>query len=309
MNLEQLIKTDLNLLVTFQLLMEERSVSRAASRMHVTQPAVSKTLKRLRELFEDPLFTKTTQGLAPTAKASYLHQQLPDILNRVNQFLNIGPFDPRQYQGSIHVASSDFVALYVPRLLEKLHTEAPGLKLRISAVSVDFLNKLNDGSIDFVLHPSTPTQNESIISNHVTSANRKCVISERHPLADQSELSLENYLNYPHIRHISNFPHKDFAVVDTKLAKLGRKRNIILETEFLDIALRCAESTNAFITGPDTFIRSSHAQQSFRVLKLPSEITNSEIPLHIYYHSRIESSAAHLWIRDKIIAMLKEIFE
>ena len=95
----QLIRMDLNLLVVLQVLLEERNVTRAAERLSVSQPALSKTLQKLRESFDDELFTRTAHGLIPTPKAETLGASLPTALLTLGKLLEDDAFDPASYEG------------------------------------------------------------------------------------------------------------------------------------------------------------------------------------------------------------------
>ena len=96
----RLIRTDLNLLVVLQILLEEHNVTRAAERLSVSQPAMSRTLQRLRDTFEDELFTRTAHGLVPTPRAEELRRELPDLLESIEHVLGDADFSPDTYAGS-----------------------------------------------------------------------------------------------------------------------------------------------------------------------------------------------------------------
>ena len=109
----KLIRTDLNLLVALQILLEERNVTRAAERLSVSQPALSKTLQKLRDSFEDELFTRTSHGLVPTPRAEELGRELPGLMESIEQVLGDAAFSPDTYGGS-------FKLLMPPILCESL---------------------------------------------------------------------------------------------------------------------------------------------------------------------------------------------
>ena len=101
MNVGKLAKVDLNLLVALHVLIEERSVSKAAARLHVTQPAMSKTLNRLRETFDDPLFARSKRGIQPTPRAEALANELIHVLLDIEGLLDAGEFSPQAFRGEI----------------------------------------------------------------------------------------------------------------------------------------------------------------------------------------------------------------
>lgn len=305
MNLEKLVKSDLNLLVIFQILMEERSVSKAAQRMHLTQPAVSKTLKRLRDQFNDPLFTRTSHGLAPSAKALALYQQLPNILSEVDRFLNVDPFNPLEYRGAVKVACSDLFSFYLPHLVDTLLKQAPAIKLESAVIPGSFMNQLNDGSLDFALHPPVSALRGGIVSTPVVQGKISCVVRKDHPLATQSRLSLDDYLQYPSVRPvIPNYPQRGSGQVDAVLAALGERRSIIFETPFLSAALKTVQMTDAILTFSDARNTADYSSYEFVMISAPREIEASSPTLNLYHHERIEYSAVHQWFREKIIDVI-----
>jgi DNA-binding transcriptional LysR family regulator len=106
MTATSLSNIDLNLLISLQVLLEERNVSRAAESLHITQPAMSKTLSRLRELFDDPLFTRSSHGMQPTPRAMELEGDLNAILGGISKLVSSPQFDPASATGEINLALS-----------------------------------------------------------------------------------------------------------------------------------------------------------------------------------------------------------
>jgi DNA-binding transcriptional LysR family regulator len=116
----QLIRMDLNLLVALQILLEERNLTRAAERLSVSQPALSKTLHKLRESFGDELFSLTPNGLIPTPKAEALGAGLPSALNALGKLLENKEFDPATYEGAFRIAISPlFAEVLLPGLMTR----------------------------------------------------------------------------------------------------------------------------------------------------------------------------------------------
>ena len=131
MNLNRLARIDLNLLVALHILLEECSVSRAADRLSITQPAMSKTLGRLRETFDDPLFVRSKRGIQPTPRALGLAGELKSLLGQVDGLLDAGEFTPAAFKGEITLAISEYVGFtLLPPLSARLQSSAPRLRLR-----------------------------------------------------------------------------------------------------------------------------------------------------------------------------------
>ena len=113
MDAKLLSRIDLNLLVALQRLLEEESVTRAAERLFITQPAMSKTLQRLRTTFNDPLFIRAGRGLSPTPRAVELKKQLPAVLSAITTMMLKEDFDPLVFEGEIFIMAAEFIAVQV----------------------------------------------------------------------------------------------------------------------------------------------------------------------------------------------------
>ena len=130
MNLQKLSRMDLNLLVSLQTLLEEKSVTRAAQRLYITQPAMSRVLQRLRQQLDDPLFTRSGNELVPTPRAQDLQRRLPTMLENILEMVARGEFDTASYEGEISIAVPEFFAIsLISQLTRMLSERAPGVVL------------------------------------------------------------------------------------------------------------------------------------------------------------------------------------
>ena len=149
----EILKNDLNLLISLHILLEERSVSRAAERLNITEPAMSKTLSRLRDMFEDPLFTRSSHGMQPTPRAEELATPLAELLKDIGQLVSGNEFDPYAYTGEITLALSEFIGVaLLPPLIHRLHQQAPRLTIRTITRVENQLEQLGRGNLDFAIH-------------------------------------------------------------------------------------------------------------------------------------------------------------
>ena len=152
MNLQKLSRLDLNLLVSLQALLEEKSVTRAATRLFISQPAMSRVLQRLRYQLDDPLFTRTGNELVPTPKARELQLKLPPLLDNILDIVTEDEFDPGTYTGEITIAIPEFVAVsLVSELTKIVAAEAPNIVLCVSNGFDSVGGELADGAIDFAI--------------------------------------------------------------------------------------------------------------------------------------------------------------
>lgn len=150
------MKIDLNLLRVFDVLMETRSVSRAAVRLGLTQSAVSHALARLREQVGDPLFTRSRAGLKPTGRASDMASVVQNALTQLHEAIAPSGFDPATTARLFTIAASAyFSATLLPIAVQRAREAAPGARFRILAPGVDLLSDLDSGTIDIALSSVT----------------------------------------------------------------------------------------------------------------------------------------------------------
>ena len=146
----KLIRTDLNLLVALQILLEERNVTRAAERLSVSQPALSKTLQKLRDSFEDELFTRTSHGLIPTPRAEELGRELPGLLETIEQVLGDADFSPDTYAGCFKLLMPPILCeSLLPSLMAELADIAPNVQIIMAEVPPNYQEQLKKGEADF----------------------------------------------------------------------------------------------------------------------------------------------------------------
>jgi DNA-binding transcriptional LysR family regulator len=133
MNLAQLARTDISLLVLFEVTYQERHLGRTAQKLGLTTSAISHGLNRLRRLLHDPLFMRTPRGVVPTARADDLAEPIADILTRVNTVIGSArPFDAKQSRRRFTIGAPDALsAIFLPSLLARIHAQAPGIDLAV----------------------------------------------------------------------------------------------------------------------------------------------------------------------------------
>ena len=199
MDVSKLAKVDLNLLVALHVLIEERSVSRAATRLHVTQPAMSKTLNRLRDTFDDPLFARSNRGIQPTPRAEALANELINVLSDIEGLLDAGEFSPQAFRGEIVIAISEYVGFtLLPSLTARLETRAPKLKLRTITRAEQQLDLLADGRLDFAIQLSRNSYPSEFRHHELASSPLAVFVRRDHPLTQQP-INEDNLRLFPQI--------------------------------------------------------------------------------------------------------------
>jgi DNA-binding transcriptional LysR family regulator len=198
---------DLNLLRIFDLLFEERSVSRAARRLNLTQSAVSHALARLREMMGDPLFIRGAGGLRPTARAEELAPQLREILVRIRTALSLPSFDPQSSTREFTIAAGAyFCRLLVPALVARARASAPGVTLRIVNVDQALLDELDQGTIDIGIgaFEQIPARIRQL---NLFNDTPVWVASRRHPLAG-TRPDMATLEALPSLSIVADYPYR-----------------------------------------------------------------------------------------------------
>ena len=199
MNLNRLARIDLNLLVALHILLEEGSVSRAADRLSITQPAMSKTLGRLRETFDDPLFVRSKRGIQPTPRALGLAGELKSLLAQVDGLLDAGEFTPAGYRGEITLAISEYVGFtLLPPLSARLQSSAPRLRLRTITRAERQLDQLASGELDFAIQIQREEYPPEYSVSPLAASPLAIFVRQDHPLVAQT-LTADLMRQYPQV--------------------------------------------------------------------------------------------------------------
>ena len=308
----KLIRTDLNLLVALQILLEERNVTRAAERLSVSQPALSKTLQKLRDSFEDALFTRTAHGLVPTPRAEELGRELPQLLETVERVLGDTDFSPDTYAGSFKLLMPPILCeSLLPRLMAELQEVAPNVQIIMAEVPPDYQEQLKKGEADFAAFVALETDRD-IHAEPITAIAPRCYMRKDHPLAGQ-EMTLQDFLNYPHLRlYLPGLTRENTSMVDDVLGQYGVHRTIILETTQFSSAVGVLTHTDALLVANAGFQEGGLYRERITGHDMPEELqrmirnTNSgnRGKMSLLRHTRTSRSAPHQWMRALLMKHL-----
>jgi DNA-binding transcriptional LysR family regulator len=311
MTINTLARVDLNLLVSLQVLLEELNVTRAAERLHVSQPAMSKTLLRLRLVFEDPLFTRSGRGLVPTPRALELKQALPQLLEGIGGLLIRSAFEPSVYQGHVRIVAPEFMAVQVmPQLAKVLGEEAPGLCMAVSNAEDDYISELESGATDFVLELEKPVPRGCLVTS-LGSFTPAVWMRKEHPLA-KVDFGLDDMLEYPFVQYYLLLGGRVEATMESRFDKLiartGRRRRKSMVTNQLMTALDALHSSDCLMLATmDDLKQESEFYQIVRK-PYPHDLEHdSAIPAALVQHERTANSPMHNWVKDKILDIISGI--
>ena len=299
---------DLNLLRVFDVVMEERNVTRAAHRLAITQPAVSNALRRLREATNEELFIPTSTGMLPTPHAEALWPAVRAALARLQQAFEPQPFDPREPgQASFTLAMADATAaLFVPVLAERFQRERTPVGLRIVPLtSRDPRALLEQGGADValgffpdlhVLPPLAEDDTGVIRSAPLYASEYRCVMRRDHALAAPEALSLDAYCAARHLR--VSFAGRARGFVDDALAGLGRQRQVGLTVNSFFTAALAVRQSDLLTVLPAGFVPASGLAEHLAVRRLPFTLPGIEVGQ--VWHARHELDPAQRWLRGEL---------
>ncbi|MBT5030746.1 MAG: LysR family transcriptional regulator [Proteobacteria bacterium] len=300
--MHQLSRIDLNLLVSLKFLLEERSVSKAAEKAFVTQPAMSKTLQRLRVLFEDELFTRSGKGLVPTPLAEDLEYPLNEILDKVDRLVYETDFDPSSVEARINIASTESIAsFYIPSLVLDLQKIAPRISLRTRNITDEHLENLRHGKLDFSIYVRE-TRNPEFLVHELSPIGPVCFMRRDHPLANVENMQPEEFFRYPQVQiYLPHITDRDVEL-DTWLKQHSIEQKTILVTSQLMAAMEVALRSDAIFLASALLKYKPLVAARFIAKELPRlpMYRNLDPALVLIQHKRTMSSPVHNWLREKI---------
>ena len=288
---------DLNLFVVFDAIYTEGNLTRAGEIIGITQPAVSNSLSRLRNLFDDPLFVRTAEGMVPTPVAQNIIGSVRQALGLIRSSVQESEiFDPSVSGKRFRISTNDLgQAILLPKIFRLLKTAAPQVAIDCYQVhrrdmSIELASGNLDLAIDVPLTPDPQIKQKPLDSNPYV-----CVVKKDNEFVDDT-LDLNTYLKLKHI-HISS-RRGGLGHVDLALGKMGKKRDIILRTQNHLVTPQMAATTNFAITVPLIFAEFLVRTVEVKYLELPFEVPHLES--FLYWHESTDKDQANIWIRDMI---------
>jgi len=300
---------DLNLLLAFEALMEERNVTRAARRIGLSQPAMSNALTRLRRTFEDPLLVRTPGAMTPTHAAQALIEPVRSALAQLRVALEKKPaFDPAASKRAFHVLTNDYAEIILlARLMGKLRKQSNGVSIRVHRPANVFqppsrtaLSDSYDLAIGFF--PDALSLDASVRSEVLFEEDNVCIASARHP-SIRGKLSIRQYATEGHVAVF--YKTEGPGVIDTILSQKGLTRRLAVQApHFASVPFLVAES-NLIATVPRRLALRLRDTLKFQVLPLP--VAMPPLRLSMLWHERMDADPAHVWLRKVFSETATEI--
>ena len=292
MNLKE---TDLNLFIAFDVIYTEKNLTKAGQVLGITQPAVSNALSRLRELFGDDLFIRTSKGMIPTPVANQIIKDVRSALSLIqNTISETEKFDPSIAEMTFKISigdSSEYRLL--PLLIKELAEIAPKIKVETYLTPrKDAPRELASGTIDFSIDP--PVHSDPHLRHEkIYEEDYVMIVRKDHPILNLKEITIEDYLKLSHI-HISN-RKTGLGHVDMALYRLGLSRDISLRAQHFLVAPYIVEQSDLAITTTKGFA----VDRNLAWRELPFEI--EPLILHLYWHEAKDSDPSTKWMKDLML--------
>ncbi|WP_319825362.1 LysR family transcriptional regulator [Thalassovita sp.] len=295
---------DLNLLRVLDALLDCGSTVAAARRLHMSQPAVSAALARLRQTLQNPLFVRQGRGLIPTDFALSLQPALRDVLTRTESFLS-GPdqFDPTTADVTFKISGMDFFSLLLmPRLADHLSRIAPLVRVQqVSLVPDDYIQSLESSGVDVALIPQT--EQPAWVDQKVVMQSRFTVIArDGNPRLRQAGLNAGDIIPldlFCDIGHILCSPDgKLKGLGDVALARQGRQRRVVMTLPVFSGVCNAVAASDLIALLPNALARHVAPQLGLVLYRAP--VTLPAVTLSMVWHRRHSHAPAHRWLRDQL---------
>jgi DNA-binding transcriptional LysR family regulator len=295
MRLEKLRQVDLNLLIIFAVIAEEKSVTKASARLLLSQPAVSRALQRARSMFQDELVIRSWSGFELTLRGRKILQELEQLLPKIEGLVVPSVFDPTKEQSNFRISGPDNVCMAVlPHLCRRYTTERYKVNFDFLPWQAETLEMLERGKLDLILHNDDILLPSHFSSERLYREDWICAVARQSKFGGR--LTLKQYLAAEHLivspfLSVQNIP-------DKQLAALGAKRRSFVRMPYFGAALSCLPGTELVLTLTNGMRHMVERNSTLRLVKAPRELR----PFHflMVWHPRLATDARHTWLREAV---------
>lgn len=299
-----LLRLDLNLLLVFNAIMQERHVTRAGGRIGMSQPAMSNALNRLRRHLADELFIRTADGMQPTARAMELAGPIRGALESLEATLDPVDFDPRTAERQISIGTNDYsVTILMPIAVARLEAEAPGIRLRLVPSAGRNFEMLDKQEIDFALRAFDDIP-ERFEAERLIDDSYLLMMRKGHPLA-KGRLSVETYAA---ARHMLMSPRGDaFGFVDQALAKVGLTRQIAMTINNFSSAPALLANSDLILTSPRKIAERFAPLYGLVTREAPFDGPREYASATLIWHAGLGEHPAFDWFRRFMVSVAASV--
>jgi DNA-binding transcriptional LysR family regulator len=293
MRLEKLRQVDLNLLITFAAIAEEKSITAAAARLFLSQPAVSRALQRARAMFQDDLLVRSPRGFELTIRGRKVLQELEGLLPRMEDLVTPNLFDPTREKSHFRISGPDNVCtVVVPRLCRKYADGRYPVQFEFLPWQSGIAELVEHGQVDLVLHIDDGLLPVHFQSERLYREDWICAVARGSRFGER--LSLKQYLAANHIV-VATYAGVQ-TIPDKQLAAVGAKRDSCIRVPYFGVALQSLPGTELVLTVTSGMSSVVRGHRELRLVKAPRELH----PFHFLmaWHPRLNSDPPHVWLRQ-----------
>ncbi len=308
---DTLLKVDLNLLLALHVLLEESSTTKAAARMHVSQSAMSKTLGRLRQVFNDPLFTRSAYGLVPTPRATALHEQLSLHLAGIQSLIATPEFDHTKSERDFRFATIDgaFQTL-IPLFFPHIRKAAPNIGISFMDWNEESSALLGEGKIDLALIAREKMEKSlynvkelpKLVNHQIfLEDDIVCLVRRQHPVL-ALDWDLDTFLAFDHIQmYCEGFKP---WMLDLMLDEMGLTRKVAARVPSFHGAVALAECDDVIFCTPRRY--AEQIIKRYQLVMLPMPFEMEKVTFMLAWHQIYDQDPGHIWLRNQIVACLAQ---
>jgi DNA-binding transcriptional LysR family regulator len=293
-------RVDLNLFVVLDAIYREGSITKAAVTLNLTQPAVSHALSRLREVYDDPLFVRAGNRMAPTPLTRSIIDSVREALGQLQTTLTTPqPFDPATNQKQVVLAMRGVVeSVLLPDLVAELEVQAPQMQFISARVPRREMEaELAAGRLDLAFDVLLPIG--ANIRHCVLLEDRFVVMSRKRHLSLRGGLDLEKYLQQRHV--VVSSRRSGPVVEDFELGRLGYHRHIGMRCQNYFVALKTVAHTQMLLTVPENYALRNQHYHDLKIWSLPLEL--QPVASYMYWHASVDDDPANQWLRNQVISL------
>lgn len=297
-NIMHLASVDLNLFVVFDTIYAEGGITRAGRRLNLSQPAISHALARLREIFEDPLFTRNGHAMTPTPLARRLIEPVREALRGLEVTLTkVDRFDPTSTTKRFIIAMRDALeSAVLAQFMRGIASSAPRIDISVvRAERRDLERELSAGTVDVALDVLLPLPEE--ICRQRLGVEWLVVVARRQHPRVRATLELDNYLRQEHIAVSSR--RRGLSPEDFELGRHNLRRRIRLRCQNYFAACRVVSETDLILTMPTRYARILNTQFGNRLLPFPLKVPAFDS--YLYWHTNADADPANAWLRQQLL--------
>jgi DNA-binding transcriptional LysR family regulator len=292
--------SEIRLLRVFAVLMRERSVSRTADNLGLSQPATSHLLARLRKLLGDPLLLRSRNSMVPTERALEIEKSVQALLDDYDRITRPAePFDPAVSRRTFQLSIPEFAERYLlPPLFRKIRKEAPQVRIVVRPPNQERAYELLErGDLDIRV-AWLPTSVASLRSVQLFQDHLVCIADRKHPAIHSGVLTLENFLTLPHLRTAGYTQTTTGAVIDAAIEKQGRKLLMSQVVQNFVTMPNAIPGTDLIATVPRLLAEEFASRHPLQILEPPLQLP--VVKYAAYWHERTQRDAGHRWLRSAL---------